>query len=51
MNPLKTWTRKDPETGEPNRIYVIDFFYADKTGKRRRYRRDAKVQTRAAAEA
>jgi integrase len=50
MNPLKTWTRKDPVTGAPKKVYVIDFFYADVEGVRRRYRRDAKVQIKSAAE-
>ena len=50
MNPLKTWTRKDPATGKPKKVYVIDFFYADIEGARRRYRRDAKVQIKSAAE-
>jgi integrase len=51
VNPLKTWSRKDPATGESKRVYVIDFFYVDPSGRKRRYRRDARVQTKAAGEA
>lgn len=50
MNPVKTRTRKDSETGARQRVWVIDFFYVDKTGVRRRYRRDARVQIKSAAE-